>query len=470
MFIKFNAQHFADAGTLANATIGYVNSYTGAVQAFAGKNTLNPTLKEYYDTELLENARPQMVFAQFAKKQPLPANRGRTVEWRKWNTFDKAGKLKEGVIPTGQKFGMTAVKGTIDQYGTYTTVTDVLELHGFDDTILGATTEMGASAAETSEVLIRNDLLTGTNVLYCDNVDTTHDNAYVSTPTNNFEMRNQSTARSLLTPTMINKARTKLVKDKAVPYKGKFFAIVNPSVAFDLSENKDWIDYRKYTDPSDIFYGEIGELHGVRFIESNYAAVLVGPNVATATRTATVASYSAAAVAGTDLTDSGDAGVTSSYAITISETPSAALVGHDIFILGTNQTNEATATNKDIVGVVGVDASAKIIYVDGAPATAPVQNDIIAPGDGGREVKGGAQNAAYATMFFGQESFGIIDPAEGGLEMIVHDKSEIGGPLNQFSTIGYKFESNGADILYPERLLRVMSCASASDTDVGNID
>ena len=43
--------------------------------------------------------------------------------------------------------------------------------------------------------------------------------------------------------------------------------------------------------------------------------------------------------------------------------------------------------------------------------------------------------------------------------MIVHDKDEIGGPLNQFSTIGYKFETNGATILYPERLLRIMSCS-----------
>ena len=52
--------------------------------------------------------------------------------------------------------------------------------------------------------------------------------------------------------------------------------------------------------------------------------------------------------------------------------------------------------------------------------------------------------------------------------MIIHDKGEIGGPLNQFSTIGYKFETNGATILYPERLLRVMSCSSYSATDEEN--
>ncbi|MCI7624489.1 MAG: hypothetical protein MSS54_09370 [Clostridiales bacterium] len=62
----------------------------------------------------------------------------------------------------------------------------------------------------------------------------------------------------------------------------------------------------------------------------------------------------------------------------------------------------------------------------------------------------------------------FIDPEGGALEMIVHDKGEIGGPLNQFSTIGYKFETNGATILYPERLLRVMSCSSFSASDETN--
>jgi len=74
----------------------------------------------------------------------------------------------------------------------------------------------------------------------------------------------------------------------------------------------------------------------------------------------------------------------------------------------------------------------------------------------------------YATYFFGKDAFGIIDPDGGALEMIVKDKSQIGGPLNQFSTIGYKFETNGATILYVERVLRVMSCSSYSGIDESN--
>ena len=55
--LKLNLQHFAEAGTLVNATGGYVNAYDGTSSDFSGADTLSSTMKTYYDTELLENAR-----------------------------------------------------------------------------------------------------------------------------------------------------------------------------------------------------------------------------------------------------------------------------------------------------------------------------------------------------------------------------------------------------------------------------
>lgn len=360
LFIFAMLQLFADAGTLVNATGGYVNSGTGNVTNFSGKDTLAPTLKTFYDTELLENARVEMFYAQFGKKQPLPAGRGRTIEWRKWNTFERAAKLKEGVIPTGQKFGMSSKTGTIDQYGTYAAITDVLELHAYDDVILGATEEMGASAAETQEVLIRDALLTNTNVLYCDNI-TLATGAVASTPAACNQMEATAETMSLLTPRMIAKAATKLKKDRVPKINGKYYAVVHPSVLEDLRNHKDWIEAHKYSATSEIFNGEVGELHGVRFIEDTFAPIL-----------------------------------------------------------------------------------------------------------GGETYQNKAGTVTYATYFFGRDSFGIVDPEGGALQMIVKNKGEIGGPLEQFSTVGYKFETNGATMLYAERVLRVMSCSSYSAIDEAN--
>ena len=355
----FDLQLFAEAGNVVNASEGYVNAYTGDTQAFSGDNNLSQELKTFYDTELLENARVELYYAQFGKKQPLPANHGKTVQWRKWNTFARAAQLQEGVIPTGQKFGVSTKTGSVNQYGTYAAVSDRLELRAYDDVILGATEEMGASAAETQETLIRDALLVNTNVMYCDNV-TLATGAVADTPTGCDAMEASSSVMSLLTPDMVARAVTKLKKDRVPTINGKYYAVIHPSVAYDLRRSKEWIEAHKYAAPQQLFNGEIGELHGCRFIENVFAPVLTGD-----------------------------------YA------------------------------NK-------------------------------------------AGTAVYATYFFGKDSFGIIDPEGGALEMIVKDKSQIGGPLNQFSTIGYKLETNGATILYPERVLRVMSCSSFSATDEAN--
>ena len=357
--IPMNLQMFAESGTAVNATGGMVNAYTGATTAYDG-NGFNGELKVFYDTELLENARAEMFYAQFAKKQVLPANHGVTVEWRKFNTFARATQLQEGVIPTGQQFGMTYKTGVINQYGTYTAVTDKLETRAYDDVILAATEEMGASAAETQEVLIRDGLLTNTNVLYCDNI-TLETGAVASTPTMPSEMEATAVVMSILSPAMVAKAVTKMKKDRVPKINGKYAAVIHPSVAHDLRNHKDWVEVHKYAATTEIFNGEIGELHGCRFVENTFAPVL-----------------------------------------------------------------------------------------------------------GGADYKNKAGTVTYATYFFGKDGFGIIDPAEGGLQMIIKPKEQAGGPLNQYSTIGYKFETNGATMLYTERVLRVISCSSYSGIDEEN--
>lgn len=321
---------------------------------------LSETLQAFYDTELLENAKPAMVYAQLAKVQPLPAGNGNTVQWRKWNNFEKAEQLTEGVIPDGQMFGLSTKTATLNQYGTYTAITDHLEMSAYDDVILAATEEMGASAAETQESLIRDVLLTGTNVMYCDTYDTTT-GAFMGQPTGPYEMRADDIGQSFLTAEMVAKAATKLKKDRVPTINGCYYAVIHPSVAHDLRMSEGWMEAYKYANPDAILNGEIGQIHGVRFIENVYAPVLTGV---------------------------------------------------------------------DYGNIYGL--------------------------------------ATYVTFFFGKDAFGIVDPEGGALQMIVHDKSEIGGPLNQYSTIGYKLVTNGATILYPERVLQVWSTSSFTNVDEAN--
>ena len=304
------------------------------------QGSMNPTMKTFYDTSLLENAREAMVFTQFGEKQPMKGNK---IEWRKFNTFAKAlTPLQEGVIPTGQTFGMTKIEGDITQHGDYVAISDRLELESFDDVIYGATEEMGAAEGETYDTLTRNILVAGQSVMYCPDGET--------------EVTSRAGIKNtcLLTPDIVSRANTWLKKNKAPKINGKYVAVIHPSVAYDLRKSEDWKDAHKYADVTPIFNGEIGELHGVRFIEST---------------------------------------------------------------------------------------SAKI-WKEG-------------------------DTAVYATLFFGAKAFGILDPQGEGMEMIIKTKEQIGGPLNQFGTIGYKF-CHGAKILYQERMLRVESGSFFGGVDEAN--
>ena len=355
-------QFFADAGTLVNATGNYVNANTGAVTQFDSANTLSTTMKTFYDTQLLENARPELVHAQLAGRQALPRNHGKTVEWRKWNTLPDAEELTEGVIPTGQKMGQTSVNGALKQIGLYVTVSDQLELHALDDVILGATEELGASAGTSIDKRVRDAAVTGSNVQYCDKVATGGAHTEVTS-------RSGLDLTAKLTPDEVNKAVTALKKMKAPKIDGKYVAIIHPSVSYDLRSSDAWVEAHKYADVTPLFSGEIGELHGVRFVE----------------------------------------------------------------------TTEAKIFNNSTCPV-------KTAAADSKPAT---------------------YYSVYATLFLGKDAYKMIDPEGGNLEMIIKNKGQIGGPLDQFSTVGYKAEM-AAKLLYEDRMVRVESCSAYSGTDEAN--
>lgn len=388
-------------------------------------NDLSPTMKEYYDTELLENAKEELFFNQFGKVQTLPEGSGKNVEWRKFDTFGKAlTPLTEGVTPDGNTLNMSKVEAQVEQYGDYTTVSDMLDLTAVDDVILSCTEEHGAQAGLTLDTLTRNEICKGTNVSFAPKVVDG-----VETPvTLRYEL--DSTAK--LTATIVNKAVTKLKKNKAPKINGKYIAIIHPSVSEDLRESEGWIEAHKYAATTEIFNGEIGELHGVRFIESNEAPIFKGADLQADKRTFTLT-----------------ADATATTTITVGSGVTSNLVGRYVLINGSKYKVESVnGTNK-----FNIDT-----------AITAKTNDIVYPGEGGAE-----GCAVYGCIFFGRDAYGRVELSGGAMEMIVKAKGSAGtaDPLNQRSTVGWK-ATHAAAILYEERLLRVECGSSYSNSDEAN--
>ena len=230
---------------------------------------LSAEMKTFYDMTLIDEATSNLVHDQFGQKRPIPANGGKTIEFRKFAPLAKATTpLTEGVTPDGKSLAVSTITATVNQYGDYITQSDVLELTSLDNTILEATKLLGRQAGVTLDTVVRDVLQSGTNVTYCPKVVDGVETAVTS--------RSGLDATSQLTVKVIQQVVAKLRGQNAPTISGKYVAIIHPYVAYDLMRDPEWIEAHKYTTSTNLYEGEIGEIAGVRFVQTTEAKIYDG--------------------------------------------------------------------------------------------------------------------------------------------------------------------------------------------------
>ena len=225
-----------------------------------GTSTLSDEMKVYYSDYLIDNAVPKLVHDQFGQKHPIPKNGGKTIEFRKYSPLPKLlTPLTEGVTPDGQSLTVTTIEATVDQYGGYVTISDMLQLTAIDNNMVQATKLLGNQAGASLDTITREVLNGGTNVVYAGGVAS----------------RSALTATSKLTVDDIKKAVRALKNQNAEKIGDSYVAIIHPDVTYDLTNDPTWQSVKDY-DPKDWYEGEIGKIAGVRFVETTEAKIFDG--------------------------------------------------------------------------------------------------------------------------------------------------------------------------------------------------
>lgn len=238
------------------------------LQLFADMNTnlttssgLNDEMKKWYSDYLIDNAQPKLVHDQFGQKHPIPKNGGKTIEFRKYSPLPKlTTPISEGVTPDGQSLNMSTIEATVAQYGGYITLSDVLMLTAIDNNLVQATKLLGAQAGATLDTITREVLNGGTNVIFAGGK----------------EAREDLDASSLLKVDDVKKAVRLLKNQNAEKINNDWVAIIHPDIAYDLTNDPAWKDVKTYSDPDDLYEGEIGKIFGVRFVETTEAKIFDG--------------------------------------------------------------------------------------------------------------------------------------------------------------------------------------------------
>lgn len=387
---------------MSNANVNTTN------QMGEGQEISSVEMKTFYDTELIRNAEPLLVHDRFGQKRFIPKNGGKTIEFRKLNPFPKASKpLTEGVTPDGKKLDWSKLSATVNQYGDYVTVSDMLDLTAVDNNILEATVVLGDQAGRTLDTVTREVINAGTNVQY---------------PHNGIKKRIDISSSDIITVDVVKKAINTLKKSGAKKIDGSYVAIIHSDVAYDLMSDYEWKSVKEYN-PENWLDGEIGRIYGCRFIETNEAKVFEGEDLLKSSRTLKTKSVS----------ESDDKVIVIEETITPEDAEN--LVGRKIYCCG--QTHSIVAASAED-NTITIDKSTK--------GTDIIPDRELFPGEGGQDgIK------VYSTLFLGADAYGVTEVEGGGLQTIIKQLGSAGSgdPLNQRATVGWKAVKTAAILSQP---------------------
>ena len=181
-------------------------------------------------------------------------------------TFTIFNDIAEATTPLTETSDVTAVAMsdsqvtvTLTEYGNAVSTTAKLRGTSFLDVDAAAANIVGYNAGISIDSIIREVLAAGTNVVYGGGGST------------NPSSRATVEAEDIIEANDIRKVVAQLRKANAVSFGGMYMGYIHPDVSYDLRRETgvaSWRDPHVYSDPANIYMGEIGAFEGVRFIET----------------------------------------------------------------------------------------------------------------------------------------------------------------------------------------------------------
>jgi len=266
--------------------------------------TLTNTIKDYYDRLLLEVLDPSLRFFQFAEKKPIPLNEGRTVIWNRPYRLSLGQKLTEGARPSSNVLSSYKVSAKVEQLGGFVLETDLVQLASITDTMKMATERLAVQAAETIDRYIMESLVMNANLTAnlggsaLNAVKTSGSRIDISASTALIRSAGGTpTGQDIIAVSDIRKMVFKLRSLNVPTVDGEnYIGIIHPNVAEDLQGDSTWQNWHQYTTPEFLYRGEIGRIHGCRFVETTDAPITRGCSNALAISEATAGQYGASAL------------------------------------------------------------------------------------------------------------------------------------------------------------------------------
>lgn len=228
----------------------------------------------YFQKKLLEHQVNELQLYQFCFKATIPKGEGsKTMRLFRAPPADTANviTLTEGTPPTQAPYKLIFefVTRTLQQYGGYAQVTDVVSETEFLNTGDALMEKFGEEAALWCDGLIRDACVNGTT-----EEPTKFGKMYAGTAIDFASLTALTAQAGAFQGADLLDAVTKLRLNKAKPFSdGCFVAVISPDQERDLLEEQGtaWTYAAAFNKPDQIWKGEIGTLSGIRVLRGTNA-------------------------------------------------------------------------------------------------------------------------------------------------------------------------------------------------------
>ena len=224
---------------------------------------LSGAVRDVYSREILYNAQPNLIFAQFAdRRTELQRESGDTIKFTKYHDLHGSSKLSEVEPIQTTNISSNQVNIQVDEHGYGVSESERILRTAWDDTASRIVMLLGQHYGRSVDGLLRREIISAGSLqsVYAKDRATRAD----LVPADTFDVQ------------AIKDAAEILAVEKAPKIGGAYICAVHPHVARSLRDDAEWIEAHKYTQGNvdNIYRGEIGMMEGVRFIETTHTTII----------------------------------------------------------------------------------------------------------------------------------------------------------------------------------------------------
>lgn len=212
---------------------------------------------------LLKRGNYRLVAAKFGQAFTQPKHATLTAKWRRYENFPTAeAPLSEGITPPGRKLASTDITATLQQYGDWAELTDVVFDTHEDDVPAETVNLCGDQMGETVEVVTIATLKSGSNVFYANNAGSraTVNNACMAGDFKRIE-RSLATNKAEMITSMIGASQ----KVSTEPVDPAFVVLGHTDLKADIENLEGFTPKKNYAEVKALHPSEVGSLGSFRF-------------------------------------------------------------------------------------------------------------------------------------------------------------------------------------------------------------